>query len=177
MTTWAMVDLETLDTEPEGQILTIGGVKFNPFDWSEPHSEFYYRFDIDEQEEMGRTTSQSTLEWWGNQSDDVIQEAFGDQDRTDCRTIMQALKKWYVGCDEIWSQGSMDINMLENMCLELGEPVPWAFWSVSDLRTLLKRMPRDPRKDMNFAAHNALEDCKAQVFALRKTFEYFNMNK
>lgn len=177
MTTWAMVDLETLDTRPEGQILTIGGVKFDPFNSKDPFDEFYYRFNIDEQEQLGRTVSESTLEWWGRQDDEIIEEAFGPDNRTDCTDIMKALKKWYVGCDRIWSQGEMDTVMLEHMCHQLDQPVPWPFWCVENLRTLLNRMPRDPRKDIEFAAHNALEDCKGQVYALRKAFEHFDMKK
>ena len=36
MTTHAMIDLETLGTGPDCVVLTIGGVKFNPNDISEP---------------------------------------------------------------------------------------------------------------------------------------------
>ena len=38
----AMIDLETLDTCPNATILTIGGVKFDPFSNKEPHSDFYF---------------------------------------------------------------------------------------------------------------------------------------
>ena len=178
MTTWGMIDLETLDTEPGAQVLSIGGIKFNPFNWTEPHSEFYYRFDIDEQEALGRSVSQDTLDnFWAKQPLEIIEDAFQPDGRTDCRTILQSLKKWYVGCDEIWSQGSFDINIIENMCRQLGEPIPWSFWTVGDSRPFIRRMPVDPRKGYTFAAHNALEDCKAQVYALRKTLEHFGMKK
>jgi len=176
MTTWAMIDLETLDTRPEAQVLTIGGVKFDPFSFQDTHSDFYYRFDIDEQEALGRTQSESTLEWWATQPAEVQEEAFS-ADRTSCRTILKELKKWYVGCDRIWSQGEFDTVIMENMCRQLGEPIPWAFWSVENSRTLINRMPTDPRKGMKFVAHNALEDSKAQVDALRQTFKHFGMKK
>ena len=45
----AMIDLETLATDPNATILTIGGVKFNPNTNEEPHSEFYYKLNVDEQ--------------------------------------------------------------------------------------------------------------------------------
>lgn len=173
-----MIDLETMGTDPGTQVLTIGGVKFDPFNYTEPHSEFYYRFDIDEQMELGRSIDQDTLDnFWAKQPKEIIEEAFTPEGRTDCRTILKALKKWYVGCDEIWSQGSFDINIMENMCRQMDEPIPWPFWAVNDLRTLLRRMPADPRKDKAFAAHNALEDCKQQVYALRKSFQHFGMKK
>ena len=50
----AMIDIETLATDPHATILTIGGVKFNPSKNSEPHSEFYFKLDVDEQEKLGR---------------------------------------------------------------------------------------------------------------------------
>lgn len=173
-----MIDLETLDTEPGAQVLTIGGVKFDPFTWDEPHSEFYYRFDIDEQEALGRTVSQDTLDnFWAKQPAEIIEEAFGPENRTGCRDILKALKKWHVGNDRIWSQGEFDTVIMENMCRQFGEPIPWAFWTVENCRTILNRMPKDPRKDKTFAAHNALEDCKIQVYALRKAYEYFDFKK
>jgi hypothetical protein len=172
----AMIDLETLDIVPQGQILTIGAVKFDPTNFKETHSDFYYRFNIDEQEAMGRTQNTETLDWWASQDAEIQEEAF-HADRTDCREILQALKKWCVGVDRFWSQGSLDYNMLEDLQRQMGEPRPWAFYQLEDCRTMLNRMPVDPRKGQTFAAHNALADCKAQIDALRKTFKHFGMNK
>ena len=53
----AMIDLETLATDPNATILTIGGVKFDPNSDKEPHSEFYFRLDVDEQDRLGRTVN------------------------------------------------------------------------------------------------------------------------
>ena len=44
----AMIDLETLDTKPSCQILSLGAVKFNALTNSEPHSELYIKPDIDQ---------------------------------------------------------------------------------------------------------------------------------
>lgn len=170
------MDLETLDTVPGAQVLTIGGVKFDPFSTAAPFQEFYYRFDIDEQAALGRSQSDSTLDWWGNQSAEAMEEAFHPE-RTDCRTILRALKKWYVGCDEMWSQGSFDTNIMENMCRQFDEPIPWPHWCVGDSRAFIRRMEKDPRKEIDFTAHHALEDAKAQVTALRMTLAHFGMKK
>lgn len=178
MATFGMIDLETLAVSPDCQILTIGGVKFNPFTNDAIHSDFYYRLEIEEQEAIGRVASERTLEeFWAHQSPEVIEEAFGPDNRTDCRTMVQALKKWCVGCDEIWSHGSMDINALENLCEQLGEPVPWPFWKIGNSMPFFKRMPVDPRKSQTFVAHNALADAKAQAIGLRETFKHFGMTK
>ena len=67
----AMIDLETLATDPHCTVLTIGGVKFNPNSFDEPHSEFYFRLDLDEQDRLGRTVTDDTIEWWAKQDPKV----------------------------------------------------------------------------------------------------------
>ena len=73
-----MIDLETLDVTPQATVLTVGGVKFNPFDDSEPHSEFYYKLDLDSQD---RSVNDDTIAWWGTQDQKVQDEAFGTEGR------------------------------------------------------------------------------------------------
>ena len=69
-----------------------------------------------------------------------------------------------VGVDVIWAQGyGFDITILETLLKSKGHNKPWNFWNLRDSRTLFQLMPKDPRKEMNFAAHNALEDCRAQA--------------
>ena len=65
-----MVDLETLDTKYSATILTLGAVKFDPFS-DAPMKELYLRVDIDSQDKLGCTVSDSTLEWWANQATDI----------------------------------------------------------------------------------------------------------
>ena len=41
-----MIDLETLSTRPNATILTIGGVKFDPYSFAEPSQGMYHRVDV-----------------------------------------------------------------------------------------------------------------------------------
>ena len=170
MATHAMIDLETLGTGPDCVVLTIGGVKFNPNEISTPHNEFYYRFDVDEQLAKGRTTLDSTLEWWGKQEKSVREEALGDEGRTPGLDVLKHLNKWCVGADVIWCQGpAFDIVILEHMYRQYQHHVPWPFWKIRDSRTLFSIMPSDPRKEIEFDAHNALEDCKVQALCVQQS--------
>jgi hypothetical protein len=176
MSTHAMIDLETLATTPDAVVLTIGGVKFDPNVISPSHSYFYYRFDVNEQLDAGRATDPSTLEWWGTQDPAVMEEALGDHDRTPVFNILTALNKWCVGVDAIWAQGpAFDIVILENLFRQYNHHTPWPFWKIRDSRTLFQIMPKDPRKEINFEAHNALEDCKVQARCVQQSIQYLGL--
>ena len=176
MTTHAMIDLETLGTKQDTVILTIGGVKFNPNAISEHHSELYYRFEVDEQLSKGRTTDKSTLEWWQKQDPAVMEEALGDHDRQPVQNILSELNKWCVGVDTIWCQGPVfDIGILENIYRQYEMHIPWPFWKIKDSRTLFGIMPKDPRKQIKFDAHNALEDCKVQSLCVQQTIQQLGL--
>lgn len=159
----AMIDLETLGTRPDGVILSVGGVKFDP-NGTKIIDEFYYKLDVDEQQNNGRSVDPDTVNWWGTQNKDVVEAAFGLEGRISVEQFLDQFKKWCVGADCYWAQGpTFDMCMLENLYLQYNKNYPWAFWRVRDSRTLFSIMPKDPRKELNFDAHDALEDCKAQA--------------
>jgi hypothetical protein len=178
MATSGMIDLETLDVTPTATVLSLGAVKFDPFSDAEPHSELYLKISVDDQDRLGRTTSDKTIEWWSQQDPAVMEEAF---DQTDAVTVEEALRqlnKWCVGVDEIWAQGyGFDITMLEDMYRSIGKPIPWQFWQISDARTITKRMPRDPRKDMQTNLHNALADAYFQAKSVQIIFKHHGWTK
>ena len=76
MATHGMIDLETLDTTPNATILTLGAVKFNPYNSQTPHTDLYLKVDVDVQTKMGRIVNDSTIEWWGQQNKEVREYAF-----------------------------------------------------------------------------------------------------
>lgn len=178
MAVHGMIDLETLDVKPSATVLTLGAVKFNPFDLSEPYGELYLKISIDDQDRLGRTTSDSTIKWWSEQDPAIMEEAFDQTNAVSVEEALQQLNKWVVGVDEIWGQGyGFDVTMLEDMYRNIGKPIPWQFWQISDARTITKRMPEDPRKKMQTALHNALADAYFQAKSVQIIFEHFNFKK
>lgn len=182
MTTHAVIDLETLDITPTATVLTLGGVKFNPFNTgAEPRDEIYFKISVDDQDRLGRTTSDSTIEWWSRQDPKIMEEAFDQSNPNEVMSVEQALaslNRWVVGVDEFWGQGyGFDFTMLENMYRSIGKPIPWQFWQISDSRTIIKRMPEDPRKKMQANLHNALADAYYQAKAIQIVFKHHGWTK
>lgn len=171
-----MIDLETLATGYDATVLTIGGVKFNPNEISDPYQELYYKFDIDEQDAKGRRVDDSTVAWWGTQPQEVQDDALSDHNRTPVLEVLKALNRWCVGVDSIWCQGpAFDIVILEHMFKQWEHHIPWPFWKVKDSRTLFQIMPNDPRKAIEFKAHNALEDCKVQALCVQQCIQQLGL--
>ena len=72
----AMIDLETLSTNPNATILTVGGVKFDPYTSEEPAEGMYFRVDVDSQTKIGRNVMQETMNWWATQPKEIMEEAY-----------------------------------------------------------------------------------------------------
>ena len=158
----AMIDLETLHTTPGAAVLTVGGVKFDPFSDAEPHSEFYYKLDIDSQY---RQVSDATINWWSQQDPKVQEEAFNEEGRVSVDTVVEQLTKWIHNRDVIWGHGyGFDITILENLYRMMERPIPWQFWQVRDSRTLFSALKNgDPRKSMQTDLNNAIADAYFQA--------------
>ena len=178
MTTHATIDIETLGKSPSAVVLTIGGIKFDPMADDGLHSQFYYRLNADEQIEKGRTITETTLEWWDKQDEEVKKEAMSPEDRVSVEETLKALNKWLVGVDKIWCQGPVfDIGILENLYKKIGLHHNWSFWVIRDSRTLFSLMDGDPRKEINFAAHNALADAIVQSLCIQKVYKSLGIEK
>ena len=167
----AMIDLETLSTNPNATILTVGGVKFDPYTRAEPSQGMYFRVDVDSQTAMGRDVMQETLDWWGTQDKEIMEEALGDNDRISIDEMLKTINKWCVGVDVFWSQGPLfDYAILQDFYAQMKTPVPWNYWQIRDSRTLFSLVPRD-QNEKRAGLHNALEDCYFQARKVQKTYE------
>lgn len=178
MTTWAMIDIETLATSPEALVLSVGAVKFDPYSENEPYDLVHYRLDINQQVELGREISEDTLAWWSKQDSEIREAAFSDHDRIQLDVFFKDLNKWVNGCTEIWCQGpQFDMVILENLYKQNNHHTNWAFWQIRDSRTLFSIMPRDPRKDIQTDLHNAAADAYFQAKCVQTSLKHFGVNK
>lgn len=178
MTTHAMIDLETLDTRPQCAVLSLGAVKFDPFADTEPHSELYFKVSVDDQDKLGRTTSNSTIEWWARQDAKARDEAFDQKGAISVAEALDQLTKWIWGADVIWGHGyGFDLTIIEDMYRSLGRPIPYNFWQVRDSRTLFACCDRDPRKAMQTDLHNALADAYFQAKSVQVAYRELGVKR
>jgi hypothetical protein len=169
--TTVMLDIETLGTDPDCVILTLGAVKFNPFSEQEPYDALYIKFAVDEQLELGRSIEQGTLDWWNKQDPAIRDEAMSDDGRIPLSECLADLNRFLVGVKDIWAQGpTFDITILENLYKQMLVPRPWNFWQIRDSRTLFG-VHGDPRDKNRASAHNALEDAYSQAQAMQTIYK------
>ena len=172
-----MIDLETLSTNPNATILTVGGVKFDPYTMAEPSQGMYFRVDVDSQTEMGRDVMQETVNWWSKQPKEISDEAFSDDNRASLDDMIKKINKFSVGVDVFWCQGPLfDYAILQDIYKQLGYPVPWQYWQIRDSRTVFSLLPRDFGQ-VRTGAHNALADCDYQAKKLQDVFEHLKIKQ
>jgi len=168
-----MIDLETLATSPNAAVLTIGAVRFDPFnnDIGNPTCEkLYIRVDLDSCDELGLEVNDDTIAWWSQQSKEAQEEAFSPEGRVHVREAFNQLYKFCWGAKRIWSHGaSFDTVICENIFRKLNKAVPWKFWEVRCTRTLFDIGINPERPPV--LKHHALEDAWNQTVGVQNVFQ------
>ena len=165
-----MIDIESLDTNPDCVILTIGAVLFNP-EGDGIIDKLELRPTIEDQTALGRTINEDTLRWWGEQSEEAQEEALGDRDRVSFQDCMETLYKWCwrynAGC--AWSNGaSFDLVVMESAWRQLGQNIPpWQFWKIRDTRTAYAIAGVKLKDGGHSTSHKAVEDAERQAIVLQ----------
>jgi hypothetical protein len=177
MTIHGMIDLETLGTAQDTVVLSLGAVKFDPFNSEDPTHALYIKPDVDEQTAThNRTVDDDTLRWWNDQPEHIRDEALSEDDRISCSEFIKQINRWCVGVDILWCQGPLfDYAILEHFYRDMEQPIPWHFWQIRDSRTLFALMPKDPRKDIQQELHNALADSYFQAQCVQKTYKHLGV--
>ncbi|WP_336153570.1 3'-5' exonuclease [Acinetobacter pittii] len=163
-----MLDYETLDVAECPVILSMGAVVFNEHGIIDQISA---KIDQESCLKIGCTISQSTLDWWEQQTPEARKMAFGGTTPIDEAMLMiiSLYKKHW--CSEIWSRGAIaDIRWTNNILDKLGIQKPWKFWEEMCFRTFIKYSP-----ELKFTPigekHNALVD------AINQANQWIGINK
>jgi len=182
--TEVMIDLETLSTNSDAAIISIGAVKFNPRGdigvledetavGDIPYRHFYQNIDMYSLTEASFHISGQTLKWWFSQSPEARESLSADQ--VDIGTALSRFYLWF-GEESLptWGNGAgFDNVVLRNAFQKLGGQSPFRFTHDRCFRTMKALFP-----DVNYVtpvlAHNALSDAEAQAVHLQKLFNRIN---
>ena len=155
-----VVDLETLSIHPNACIVSIGAVLIEDMEITDT---FYINVDGRTCKEAGLHIEPDTIKWWGEQSKEA-QEAW-QKNPVPLQEAIDKFTLWY-GKESIpiWGYGAnFDVVILESAYRALDMNIPWKFWDISCLRTLMNVLDKRLPKANN---HNALDDATAEAKVL-----------
>lgn len=164
-----MIDLETLGTAQDTIVPIIGACIFSPTT-GEITDTFYAHLNQKDQQTLGRTTTPATIEWWKQQSDAAKKELL--KPGRPFKDVMEEFADFLPKKCVVWGNGAtFDISILENCFRMLGMNIPWAFWDVRDVRTVVDlagKLPKEYRVEkgefkFEGVAHNAADDARHQA--------------
>jgi 3' exoribonuclease, RNase T-like len=167
-----MFDLETLDTKPSAIVLSLGAVRFDPRDFDIRDEKLLLKIEVDRQFDLGRTMSDDTIDWWSQQSPEIIEEAFSP-DRVSFHDAIDQFHKFVWNSDLVWSQGSFDVNIMEDIYRTLKRTPPWQYWQIRDSRTLFDFIEANLDRTKG---HDAFEDAKEQALGVQRALKKIKWN-
>lgn len=164
-----MIDLETFDKVPGAAIRSIGLAKFNRF--TGEVGETYYA-SLGNMASAYGSTSESTCEWWSQQSEEAQKPLF--ESVRPALQIVSEIQEFIKEDDLVWGNGSVfDISILGSWIRQFGSEPPWKFYNVRDVRTVVDLAGVDRSAFVfegipHHALHDALHQIKYLCFGINK---------
>ncbi|EOS0089549.1 3'-5' exoribonuclease, partial [Escherichia coli] len=162
------VDLETMGTNPDAPINSIGGTFFDPAT-GEMGPEFSKAIDL---ETSGGIIDRKTIKWWAKRSREAQSAIFTDEISLDValRLFIEFIEKNSGGrFVQVWGNGANFDNVILRRSYERqGIPCPWLYYNDRDVRTIVElgnAIGFDVRMAIPFEGvpHNALDDARHQA--------------
>ena len=182
MTIALMVDLETLSSQVDAVIVSIGAVVFDTEQEDTVEKLAWHglnrRVQIKLAQQPNRHIDPETVVWWVNQSQGARDEAFSDKAQYPLRDVLGELSMLYSnsGCVEVWSHGSsFDLPILQHAYEQLGMKAAWKYRGWRDTRTLLSLVPEELHDSLwpaNPGKHQPLLDAATQAVMVQRALRW-----
>lgn len=183
-----MVDIETLSTDSNAVILTIGAIPFSSDGIISVDEDMYFYRRVNLQSYNKYKNNEfnfnyETLLWWLKQDQKIRDEAFSNRPRYDIEIVMKdfidylATIRKYLNDDKIhiWSHGKdFDVVILQNAFKVCKLECPWKFWDTRDTRTIYALANIDMKNIGGFECHNAIGDCLKQIEGIKQSYTIIN---
>lgn len=160
-----MVDLETMSTQKNASIISIGAVKF----WLNVSQDeftadqlFYQTVSLKSSEKAGLHIDANTVEWWLQQSKEA-QSALFDHNRKDLVSALRSFSNWLPKDTVLFGNGATFDNVILRSAFEAcGIQYPISYRHDMCYRTIA-RMANIPYTKAEGVKHNALDDAMRQT--------------
>lgn len=180
-----MIDLESLGLESDAIITQIAVLEFDN-EYNET-GHLSIRPSVVEQLLAGRSTTESTIQFWNNQPTELVSKMFSEP-TMDAGDIMDHFLRFINfnkrDGSELWANGMLfDINMMDSYLMQfMGDPNctlqgMFQYNKILDLRSIIRlekvHLKENYKKlkdsiEVNGILHDALADCRWQLEILRK---------
>ena len=170
-----MLDIETMGPAPHGAIIAIGALQFD-LESGETGEEFETTVDLQSSLDAGLEVDGSTLSWWLDQENHVLDDMMAGEDGLTKALIKFDYfvnKKLNISQDNlvVWANPpSFDVVIMEKAFETVDFDAPWQYWNQRCLMTFASVFPdlkwdlkEEFEEDQDSDAHNALDDCYFQV--------------
>ena len=175
MTTHVMHDLETLSTQPDSVIVSIGAVVIRDLELAD---QFHVVLDLHQPD---RHICVDTVQWWMGQSD-TARAVFRPASR---KSLYEGLKAYQTFIDlaklqehrtsRVWGNGAdFDNVILADAFHQLQLTLPWPYWRNGCFRTLKAIAPQVPAPAFEGTKHDALNDAIHQAKHLIEILKYLD---
>lgn len=157
-----MIDIETLDTKASAVVYEVGAVFFK----GTKQFKYLWRLDVPVQVARGRTISGDTMKFhFGHVQGKNLLTALTDPKilSMPCfiHELIEAVQQHKP--EKFWAKGNFDYPILEDLFDLFCTKVPWKYYQLGELRTLMKECGVDKGK----VQHTAAADCVDQIKRLK----------
>lgn len=176
MVSEVMIDIETLSTKPGATILTIGALIFNRANNNNYENKFYKRIKIPIDDVSYFDVCENTKKWWKKQNSKCFYENCENPDRIFLKDALKELSKFIPEKSLIWANSpSFDCVILENAYRYYDIPIPWEFYNLRDLRTIMD-IANVKHRDYSYIkedykTHISINDCIYQTYIIKECYK------
>lgn len=167
-----MLDIETLSTDFDALIISIGAVRFD-LSTGIKGDTFYRKIDKQSCVDVGLKINPETVDWWMNQEEKARQEFLSKSDRISISDALIELSEFILKEDFVWSNGAtFDLVILRSAYKACQIDLPWEFYNEKDVRTLAGLVP-EVKENEPFVGvkHHPVSDCIHQIKYCSKVYQ------
>ncbi|QTV06039.1 3'-5' exonuclease [Faecalibacter bovis] len=167
-----MLDIETLSTDFDAVIISIGAVRFD-LSTGIKGDTFYRKIDKQSCVDVGLKINPETVDWWMNQDEKARQEFLSKSDRISISDGLIELSEFILKEDFVWSNGAtFDLVILRSAYKACQIDLPWEFYNEKDVRTLAGLVP-EVKENEPFVGvkHHPVSDCIHQIKYCSKVYQ------